>query len=142
MVGNEIPEGPREPEGTTMTNEETIEDLEKAVEKLTQRRVELDTAENRIPPGSDELRKRKRTLQTHSLEMLAHKNALQSIIRERKAASTPIPPLNEAQTSELKDALGDLNQVIKADQDFDAIVEIAKGVNGAAEKLGENSKIA
>jgi len=118
-----------------MVNSKTIEELKKVVDELIKRRAELDIADNQIPPFTPELRKQKRTIQALSLDMLIRKNALQSVIREREAASSTIPPLDQNQVAEFKNALTELNTVIKADQAFDAIVAVAKGIVEASKKI-------
>jgi hypothetical protein len=118
-----------------MDNSKTIEELKNVVDELIKRRAELDIADNQIPPFTLELRKQKRTIQALSLDLLARKNALQSVIREREAASSTIPPLDPNQVAEFEDALSKLNTVIKADQGFDAIVAVAKGIIEASGKI-------
>lgn len=120
-----------------MTSAKTIKDLQKAVERLIKRRGEIDVAESRIPASNPQKRAQKRTLQRLGLELLSEKNALQIIIRERRAASVTIPPLTEAQVRRFKKAMEAINQVIKADQTFDAIVAVAKGVVAASEKIDD-----
>src|SRR5262245_5158946 len=118
-----------------MTNEATIQELREAVEQLIRRRAEVDIADNRIPPFSPQLRRQKRELQALSLDLLASRNALQSVIREREAAGAGIPPLSPGAVQDFTLALGRLNQVIQADQTFDVIVAAARGIVSASERI-------
>ena len=117
-----------------MTNAEVITQLEVAVEQLKKRIDELDDAIDKIPPFSPEERKQIRKLNFEHQQMIDTKNALQTEIRERRAARGLIP-LTDEEAKAFKKALEDLNKVIKADESFDAIVAVARGVNNAAKEI-------
>lgn len=118
-----------------MTHSELITQLEKAIERLKKRIDELDDAIDQITPFSPEERKQIRQLNFEQQKMIATKNALQTDLRERRAASGTIPLLTDEEADEFTNALEELNQVIKADQAFDVIVAVARGVSKAAEEI-------
>lgn len=120
-----------------MTNKKTIQELEKAIKRLETRLVELKAAERRISikETGQERRDRKRALQDLRGKLISKIACLESVLADRQAETVEIPPLKEAQVKKFQKAMADLNKVIKADQTFDAIVAVAKGVIAASREI-------
>lgn len=125
-----------------MNNAEVIKNLEKSVTKLKDQIKNLRKKRNSIPGLNEEQRKQKDTLTSLITEMLANQYALEVVINEREAAEKgSIPPLSPDLVTKFEDLMKKLNIVIQADQQFDRIVAIAKGINSAAAEMETTTKV-
>lgn len=125
-----------------MNNTEVIDKLQQSVDKLEADKNTLKTKRNRIPGLNEKQRQQRDTLTSLIADMIANKNALEAVINEREGASAgSIPPLSPDLVAKFKDQMEKLNVVIQADQNFDKIVAIAKGINSAAAEMEETTKV-
>ncbi|MGR9045957.1 MAG: hypothetical protein ACU83N_11715 [Gammaproteobacteria bacterium] len=119
-----------------MDNNEVISNLKKCVEKLEANENALKKKRNSIPASDDESIRKRNKLTGLMAEMIAKTNALESVINEREAAEAgSVPPLDPNLVTKFKEQMNKLNVVIQADQNFDAIVAAAKGINSAAAEI-------
>lgn len=124
-----------------MNNADVIQNLEKSVTKLEDQIQNLKNKRNSIPGLNEEQRKQRDTLTSLITELIANKHALEVIINEREPAENDsIPPLSPDLVARFKEQMEKLNVVIQADQQFDRIVAIAKGINSAAADMETTTK--
>ena len=118
-----------------MDNKIVIVELKKCVAQLE---VSIDILANKrdnTTSGTPEGRKQRRELTRLITQMIAEQTSLNFEIDEREAATHSIPPLSPDLVAKFTEQMNKLNVVIQADQNFDKIVAVAKGINSAAAEI-------
>ncbi|MDO9149983.1 MAG: hypothetical protein Q8K07_19920 [Methylicorpusculum sp.] len=119
-----------------MNNTEVIKKLKECVTKLESDINTLEIKRDNIPSSDDESMRKQDELTSLMSEMIAKKSALESVINERETAEAgSIPPLSPDLVTKFEEQMNQLNVVIQADQNFDKIVAVAKGINSAAAEM-------
>jgi hypothetical protein len=121
-----------------MDNSVVIFRLETCVAKLE---ADIDILEEKLDESTSDtptLIQQQRELNRLLAEMIAEKNSLETVINERTApVVSSIPALRSDQVAKFAAQMNILNQVIQADQGFDRIVGVARGINAASAEIGE-----
>jgi hypothetical protein len=96
--------------------------LDDSIESLNQQRAELET-KWQDPGGSDaNVVERRKLLEFQMSRITGKRLVLAEIRAERDAASVEVAEISEAERKRMEKALDDLNDVIRADQSFNAIL--------------------
>lgn len=123
-----------------MDNNTVITKLQECVTKLENAKQILIEKRNKIPASDEPKRQQIAELDILIAEMNAKIGALESIITERRATdAVSIPPLSPALVDQFKAQMDKLNVVIQADQNFDKIVAVAKGINEASAEISKTT---